>query len=564
MPRPCSRPACMHAMHEMHTSRYGARVASLDSKYIEALGAPSLARPGAPMVTSPQVRYCIRCGTRLARDNTDVRCGACSCAARDVLLRPPVVPSEFWDTDQMRDALETWHIGRVIFAYRTHPYHGRPLSQEIVGNWLGLTQTQLSRIENGKAPEELSKLIRWAQILGIPCTLLWFKLPEQRKEIVIANGAALACSEPAADALDAPSITATLVQYNQEGILQLLDVRSESVDRREFIGTSARIAVIAAAPALDLLASLSHASAPDEVRESDIQQVCSAARTFTTWDHTHGGGIVREAVTAQLRWSAQLLEIDCPERLRPALFSAVGYLSGVCGFMAFDAYAHDDARRMFAFGLSCAESAKDWHLRAKLLSHMARQAIWCSNPDNGLTYTELALVRADRLTGTEQAMLHTARARALAKLGRVQETLAAVGNADDGFAQSIPSADPPWMAYYDYAQHHGDTGHALFDLAVHGYSAEPATQRLTEAVNGHEDAYARSRAISGTKLATLTMVSGDPREATTIGQRALDDAGQLRSRRAADDLRELRRSANTHALLPEVAELRGRITGLIG
>jgi transcriptional regulator with XRE-family HTH domain len=76
----------------------------------------------------------------------------------------------------MRDALATWHMGRVIYAYRAHPYHGRQLSQELVGSWLGLTQAQLSRIENGRAPEELSKLIRHAEILGIPGELLWFKL----------------------------------------------------------------------------------------------------------------------------------------------------------------------------------------------------------------------------------------------------------------------------------------------------------------------------------------------------------------------------------------------------
>jgi transcriptional regulator with XRE-family HTH domain len=91
------------------------------------------------------------------------------------------VPREFWETDQMRDALATWHMGRVTFGYRMHPHHGRPLSQEQVGNWLGLTQAQLSRIENGRAPEELTKLIRYAQILGIPGDLLWFALPDQRE-----------------------------------------------------------------------------------------------------------------------------------------------------------------------------------------------------------------------------------------------------------------------------------------------------------------------------------------------------------------------------------------------
>lgn len=127
---------------------------------------------------SDQRRYCARCGGRLNSYNVQTLCGACELVARDELHQPPAVPRGFWQTDQMRDALGTWHMGRVIFAYRTHPYHGRQLPQELVAGWLGLTQAQLSRIEKGDAPEQLSKLIRWSQCLGIPSGLLWFKVPQ--------------------------------------------------------------------------------------------------------------------------------------------------------------------------------------------------------------------------------------------------------------------------------------------------------------------------------------------------------------------------------------------------
>ena len=120
------------------------------------------------------------------------------------------------------------------------------------------------------------------------------------------------------------------------------------------------------------------------------------------------------------------------------------------------------------------------------------------------------------------------------------------------------------MAYYDQAQHHGDTAHALFDLAVHDVPGTEAAARLSAAVTGHSDAYAQSHAMSGAKLASLFMAKGDPREASAAGHRAMDDAGRLRSRRAADDLRELRRFAGCHADLPEVAGLRERITQLVG
>ncbi|MEO7193496.1 MAG: hypothetical protein ABIZ05_01540 [Pseudonocardiaceae bacterium] len=72
-----------------------------------------------------------------------------------------------------------------------------------------------------------------------------------------------------------------------------------------------------------------------------------------------------------------------------------------------------------------------------------------------------SLVRADdRLTATERAMLHTDRARALAAMRRVQETLTALGTADERFAHSTPADDPPFMAFYNPAMHAGNTGQA--------------------------------------------------------------------------------------------------------
>ncbi len=289
----------------------------------------------------------------------------------------------------------------------------------------------------------------------------------------------------------------------------------------------------------------------------------TVAHMFGIWDHTYGGGLVRAAVTAQLRYSAELLKIHCVERLRGELHSAVGFLGHTSGFMAFDAYAHEDARRMFRFALACAEECGDWHLRAKVLSSMARQAIWCGDPDSGLTLVELALVRADRLTPTERAMLLSARARAQAKLGLTQQTVTTVGAADEEFGNASPANDPVWMRYYDDAQHAGDTGHALFDLAINREFVSEATARLATAVAGHTDTYARSRAISATKLASLTMVTGDPVEAAAIGRRAVADAGTVRSRRAADDLRELDRFAATHESIADVAECKQRIGQLL-
>ncbi|MDV7219164.1 helix-turn-helix domain-containing protein [Streptomyces prunicolor] len=86
----------------------------------------------------------------------------------------------------MREALASWHMGHVFYAYRSNPWHGRVLSQEAMASWLDLTQAQLSRIESGKPPQDLGKLMRWAHSLKIPADLLWFKLPEIERATVTA------------------------------------------------------------------------------------------------------------------------------------------------------------------------------------------------------------------------------------------------------------------------------------------------------------------------------------------------------------------------------------------
>jgi len=463
-------------------------------------------------------RYCARCGGRLNRYNAETLCGACVSASPDDDQQPPLVPPAFWHVDQMRDALATWHMGRVIFAYRNHPYHGKALPQEVVGTWLGLTQAQLSRIEKGPAPEQLSKLVRWAQVLGIPGELLWFKLPR-------GSGATL-----------------------------------DDVNRQDFLRAALGATVAgAAAPLIELLSTIQPTPIPSLVGAAEIEQIRTTAREFTTWDHTYGGGLVREAIGAQLRYAVNLLNAGCAEKHRADLQSAVGYLGHTAGFMAFDAYAHADARSMFRLAWTCAEEAGDWHLRGKVLSSMARQAIWCGNPDDGLTFIELAMVRSDRLTATERAMLNAARARALAKLHRVEESLRAIGQADEEFSHAAPDNDPPWMAYYDAAQHSGDTGHSLFDLALSGRFATEARSRLHAVVDGHTEAFVRSRAMAGIKLASLTMAKGDPLEAVSFGTVALQEAGHIRSRRAADDLRELAGLAEPHGKATAVEELRSHI-----
>ncbi|MCP2256493.1 hypothetical protein LX15_000176 [Streptoalloteichus tenebrarius] len=313
-------------------------------------------------------------------------------------------------------------------------------------------------------------------------------------------------------------------------------------------------------PALgELIRPVASLPTPGAVGRREITEIRSVERMYRAWDATHGSGLLRSTIAEHLRYANELLKARCPEPLREELYSAVGGLVHAAAFFAFDAGSYEEAERLFRAAAHYAELGGDWHLRAKVLCSLARTSFWRGDPDSGLTWIEYAMVRADRLTHTERAMLTAVRSRALALLGRVQDTIRAVGEADEYIGQSNPADDPPWAAYYDAAEHAGETGHALADLARHGHRADEAAARLREAILHHGPEYARARAFCQLRLARLTLAVGDPREAVLLGEQGLTSATTIRSHRITTVLLTLGQAAERHRAIPEVAALRDAV-----
>jgi len=112
-------------------------------------------------------------------------------------------------------------MGAVVHAYRFHPAHGsRAVTQIEMARWLGITQGQLSRIENGRNRiHDLDKLIHYARTLAIPPVLLWFELdddpppPQPGHTLRLPNGKLVAAATPSAEPMLADSLLTTLDQY---------------------------------------------------------------------------------------------------------------------------------------------------------------------------------------------------------------------------------------------------------------------------------------------------------------------------------------------------------------
>ncbi|WP_410876389.1 hypothetical protein [Nocardia sp. A7] len=186
---------------------------------------------------------------------------------------------------------------------------------------------------------------------------------------------------------------------------------------------------------------------------------------------------------------------------------------------------------------------------------MARRSAFVGDPDSALSLIELAQVRSDRLAFTVLAMLSAMRAQYLAASGRTHEVVAEVARADELFEARAPDADPPWMCFYDTAEHLGSTGKALALAAEALNSIDVAAPRLRYAIDMQGSEYPRSRTFSQIRLAALTMKVGDPRDAAAIGMEAVVRSRALKSARIATELRGLAAVASTHRRITEVGEL---------
>jgi len=334
----------------------------------------------------------------------------------------------------------------------------------------------------------------------------------------------------------------------------------DDVDRNEFLrlGVGLGVGALAGSSLVGLLTP-TQPSIPHTVARDQIDEIVTADRMFVQWDHQYGGGVLaRRAMATQLEYCGALMNARIPDRLRPEFYAALCELAHTGAFMAFDACDSGQAQRLYVFALRCAEESGDWTRRASVLADLARQAWWRGDYDTALTHAEQASVRADRLTATQRAIVHSGRAQILAKLGRTQDALTAVGKSDEEFAHHDPRDDPSYNLYYTEAEHYSETGHALADLGDAGQ--RQADTRLSAAVAGFGDSYPRSRAFARITLATATMTTGDPHHAVTLATDAITAAKTIHSQRLASALRNLHSAAARHQQIPAVAHLRDAIS----
>jgi transcriptional regulator with XRE-family HTH domain len=500
-------------------------------------------------------RYCNRCGRRLAHDNTGTLCGACTRAGRGTLAAPPHVPDSFWDADQMRDALATWHMGRVIHAYRSHPFHGRVLSQELVGSWLGLTQAQLSRIENGRAPEELTKLLRYAQILGIPGKLLWFKLPDQDREIAAASGQ------------DVAALTIPVV-INGRSVLLPIDRAAAQVQGLD-----------------DLLAQLSRkqhqapADAAPALPTTDPEELERiAAALDDAWHHLDG------TVTGYFRRQLEQAKADDgrlgPVRALPLVLGILGAISQhvrevkaavrpgllslgadgaeFAGWLYRDLHDSPSATYWYDRAMEWAQEAGDTAMQGYVLLKKSQMAYDLRDAHRVVTLADASQHGPWRLPGRIRAEVTQQAALGLAMIG---EPISRVERAMDDARALLASTDPGYEpAGLNGAYFTADTLR-LRQAACYTEAGKPAhAATLFADVIATAPLSRRDAGFFRARRATALALSGEPDEAALVGLQAVQIARDTSSERTMRVLAEVSQALTLWHNRPAPRALREALT----
>jgi hypothetical protein len=524
-------------------------------------------------------RYC-RCGTHLAADNPGRQCARCQRASRDKLITPPRVPPEFWQTEQFRDAFAAQHIGWVARVYRTHPHHHAVygpsgISQTLLGQWLGISQPHISRIETEAPIRDLDTLVHWARVLRIPAELLWFKLPGDGSQLTTvepqSSGVPPAPTDPSDEHTgDDPERDPVLsAPWSHRGTVEVAVVLSggdSRVKRRVFLSMTGPALT---APAHQWLVhepeSLVSGLAGRRVSSGLVGRFSAMVAELRRMDDVAGGGSVLAMAQQAFAWVAGLLDrASYDDRTGRALHVVLAELGQLCGWSAYDAGHHGLAQRYFVAGLRAAHTADDRPLGAHLLAFMANQAACQGQPAEGVTFIETALAGTrGRATPALLAELYIWQALAFATLRDTPACTAAISQARTQVEKLKPDDDPPWLYWLDPAAIAVNAGSCFLQLG----QAEQAVAMFHEGFAQLGESFIREHQLHLTQLADALTRPGKQRDldaAARLGMQSIDLAESLDSTRGAGLLRDLYFRMKPHGDVPAVRDFLERARGIVG
>lgn len=449
-------------------------------------------------VANRSSRRCERCSTPLATDNAERLCRTCARDQISTHAAAPVQPKEFWQTDGLKEALANHHIGQVFKAYREA--HNPVLTQGLLGNWLGLSQGQISRIERGPTPvHDIAKLAHWTRTLHAPQDYLWFQY---------SNG--------------------TYTSTNSVDKLNQTEIGAdEVVQRRQLLKTIGLSAAAVSGRADSPMRAVPMGSR--RIGPSDLEVMTEMTDTFRRLDNRFGGGHSRAIVTRYITDDIEpvLKTGNFPSAIKRDLFAAAAELYQLGGWMAYDMGDLTAGRSYLQQALRLCQEVRNDALAAEMLAGLSHHAAFNRIPE---TAVDLALAARQAAARAGVANLHSEvavlEAHGLALQGNARGTIAALQRAERLFVEASAQSTPTWLNYFDEAYLSAKFAHALRDLGRPSDAERFARQSLEMS-----DGYERGRLFNTALLASVLADQGKVEEAISNASLALQMAGTMCSSR---------------------------------
>ncbi|MCX4727032.1 regulator [Streptomyces sp. NBC_01306] len=297
------------------------------------------------------------------------------------------------------------------------------------------------------------------------------------------------------------------------------------------------------------------------VGAGDVAALRSVGELFRTLDHAYGGGHARQALVRYLEHEAEpMLRGTYGETTGRRLFAAAADLTRLAGWTSYDIAAHGLAQRYFVQALRLSQAAGDRAYGSYVLVTMSRQAVYLGH---GREAVQLARVAQQGIGSSAppivQALLHAVEARGHGVLSEVRACTASLARAERALEAARPGDEVPyWARFFDEAQLADEFGHCHRDLQQY----RPAAQYAERSLQLRAPAFARSRLFCRVVLATARLGLGELDQACALGAESAQQAGEMRSVRAVEYVREFERRLEPYRDAAAVRGYRDRVAAM--
>ncbi|MFI0791448.1 helix-turn-helix domain-containing protein [Micromonospora rubida] len=422
----------------------------------------------------------------------------------------------------------------MIRAFRCHPYHGRnPLPQSAVAGWLGITQAQLSRVENGSPIVHLDRLTHWAQVLRIPAKHLWFALPDQPCHFGPEADEERPGHQPAgfqetAELATPPAPADAVTTTSDDG--------GGTTDRRQFHALAA-LAGIAATGSLDLLATPT--DTPKSIGMEQVRFATSLVDEFRRADAAIGADQLCDiAIRVHAHLSSWATKATYSREVGDALQTALADLAIETAWLTIDADRRSTSRPYLNEAITRARIADDPRMEVRALACLSL-LIRDDHPGESLQSADAAL-RASTGWGTPRlaTLLHLRAAHTYATLKDMSSFSRAMTKAHREFDRGTNEDDMPFLHFVTPQELRGIEGLSYLALG----RPERAAQAFRTITENPSPTLQRNQIYYMVQLADAECRQGNLNAAARTALNVLPAMSQVSSGRVSHHLAQVRLS----------------------